>query len=199
MLAPFIPGLTDHELPSLIEAVAAAGAESAGMILLRLPLTVQPVFLDWLQTHAPEKREKIESLIRSTRGGQLNQSQFGQRFRGTGAIADQIHRPSESSPKSPNSTDRGLLWTTVSSNPLSRSQGSCGSSDLILATVAMVDAAELASARNQFQSKLSRVDVVPAGAVVALYVTVRRDFGLAWRRAAVGAFEFSGLGRSAGG
>ena len=92
MLAPIIPGLTDSELPKLIEAVADAGAESAGMILLRLPLTVQPVFLDWLQTHAPEKREKIESLIRSTRDGQLNQSQFGQRFRGTGAIADQIQQ-----------------------------------------------------------------------------------------------------------
>jgi DNA repair photolyase len=92
MLAPIIPGLTDSELPRLIEAVADAGAESAGMILLRLPLTVQPVFLDWLQTHAPEKREKIESLIRSTRDGKLNQSQFGQRFQGTGAIADQIQQ-----------------------------------------------------------------------------------------------------------
>lgn len=92
MLSPIIPGLTDHELPNLIAAVADAGAESAGLILLRLPLTVQPVFLDWLDTHAPEKREKIESLIRSTRDGQLNHSQFGQRFRGTGAIADQIQQ-----------------------------------------------------------------------------------------------------------
>ena len=92
MLSPIIPGLTDHELPQLISAVAEAGVESAGLILLRLPLTVQPVFLDWLETHAPEKREKIESLIRATRDGKLNQSEFGQRFRGTGAIADQIQQ-----------------------------------------------------------------------------------------------------------
>ena len=62
------------------------------MLLLRLPLTVRPVFLDWLATHALEKREKIESLIRSTREGQLNQSKFGQRFRGTGPIAEQIQQ-----------------------------------------------------------------------------------------------------------
>ena len=92
MLAPIIPGLTDHELPNLVAAVAEAGAESAGLILLRLPLTVRPVFLDWMAQHAPEKRGKIEALIRSTRDGQLNQSKFGQRFRGTGPIADQIQQ-----------------------------------------------------------------------------------------------------------
>ena len=92
MLAPIIPGLTDHELPSLIAAVADAGVESAGLILLRLPLTVKPVFLDWLATHAPDKKEKIESLIRATRDGQLNQSEFGQRFKGTGPIAEQIQQ-----------------------------------------------------------------------------------------------------------
>lgn len=92
MLSPIIPGLTDSELPKLIEAVAEAGAETAGCLLLRLPLTVQPVFLDWLATHAPEKREKIEGLIRSTRDGKLNHSEFGTRFKGTGAIADQIQQ-----------------------------------------------------------------------------------------------------------
>ncbi|RLS53506.1 MAG: PA0069 family radical SAM protein [Planctomycetota bacterium] len=92
MLAPIIPGLTDIELPRLVEAVADAGAESAGCLLLRLPLTVQPVFMDWLAVNAPEKREKIERLIRSTRDGGLNHATFGTRFRGTGAIADQIQQ-----------------------------------------------------------------------------------------------------------
>jgi len=48
MVAPVIPGLTDHEMPRILEAAAEAGATSAGYTLLRLPLAVRPIFLDWL-------------------------------------------------------------------------------------------------------------------------------------------------------
>lgn len=90
MAAPVIPGLTDHELPGLLKAAADAGATSAGYILLRLPLTVQPVFLDWLQRTQPTKAERVESAIRSTRDGGLNHSEFRTRFRGHGLLAEQI-------------------------------------------------------------------------------------------------------------
>ena len=90
MVAPVIPGLTDSELPAILQAAAEHGARSAGYILLRLPLTVEPVFTEWLQRTQPHLQEKILSRIRSTRKGELSQSDFGVRMRGEGEIADQI-------------------------------------------------------------------------------------------------------------
>lgn len=92
LIAPVIPGLTDHEIPGILKAAKDAGAASAGYILLRLPLTVEPVFLEWLERTQPEKKAKIESRIRSTRGGKLYESEFGVRMKGRGEIAEQIRR-----------------------------------------------------------------------------------------------------------
>lgn len=92
MTAPIIPGLNDRELPALLKAGAEAGARSAAYTLVRLPLTVKPVFLDWLDRNLPDSRERIEHLIRETHGGKLNSSQFGERMRGRGEIAQQIRR-----------------------------------------------------------------------------------------------------------
>ncbi|HWB09568.1 MAG TPA: PA0069 family radical SAM protein [Pirellulales bacterium] len=92
MVAPVIPGLTDHEMPAILEAAQEAGAKSAGYVLLRLPLTVVPVFQAWLSENYPDKSQRIESLIRSTRAGSLYQPEFGLRQRGAGDYADQIGR-----------------------------------------------------------------------------------------------------------
>lgn len=91
MIAPIIPGLTDHEIPAILDAAARHGARSAGRILLRLPLEVKEVFLDWLDTHAPGKKARVLDRIREMRGGALNVSDWGKRFRGEGVFADQIH------------------------------------------------------------------------------------------------------------
>lgn len=90
MVAPIIPGLNDSEIPAILQAAREAGAVTARYILLRLPLTVRPVFTDWLAKALPTKKDKIESLIRQCRGGELNDSQFGRRQRGEGPIAEQI-------------------------------------------------------------------------------------------------------------
>lgn len=90
MVAPIVPGLTDTETPAILKAAADAGARTASYVLLRLPLTVNPVFLDWLHRTQPTKADKVESLIRSTRDGGLNDAKFGRRMRGTGVLADQI-------------------------------------------------------------------------------------------------------------
>lgn len=90
MVAPVIPGLNDQEIPNILSAARDAGATTASYILLRLPLTVEPVFRDWLSRNAALKQDRIESLIRSTREGQLSDSRFGTRMRGTGAYAQQI-------------------------------------------------------------------------------------------------------------
>jgi DNA repair photolyase len=90
MLAPIVPGLTDHEIPSLIEAAVKAGAKSAGYVPLRLPYAVAPMFEQWLQTHFPNRKEKVLNRIRSLRGGKLYDSQFGKRMSGEGIFAEQI-------------------------------------------------------------------------------------------------------------
>ena len=92
MVAPVIPGLNDSEIPAILKAASEAGAMSAGYVLLRLPLTVRPVFQEWLARTQPSLQEKVESRIRACRGGDLNDSDFSQRMRGTGLIAEQIRQ-----------------------------------------------------------------------------------------------------------
>jgi DNA repair photolyase len=90
MVAPVIPGLNESEMPAILDEAHQAGASAASYLLLRLPLTVEPVFFEWLERVFPEKRKRVESLIRQTRDGKLNCSEFGQRMRGTGCMADQV-------------------------------------------------------------------------------------------------------------
>jgi DNA repair photolyase len=88
MAAPMIPGLNDHELESILTAARDAGARTASFILLRLPLDVQELFQDWLATHYPDRAERVLSLIRQTRHGDLDSGRFGERMRGTGPVAE---------------------------------------------------------------------------------------------------------------
>lgn len=90
MVAPVIPGLNDCEIPAILKAAQAAGAQAAGMILLRLPLTVRPVFEEWIHRVRPDKAEMVLGRIRQTRDGKYNSSAFGQRMTGTGLLAEQI-------------------------------------------------------------------------------------------------------------
>lgn len=92
LVAPVIPGLTDHEIPGILQAARDAGAVSASYILLRLPLTVEPVFLEWLARAQPDKKAKVESRIRATRGGKMYEGTFGVRMKGRGEIAEQIRK-----------------------------------------------------------------------------------------------------------
>src|SRR6266568_7224941 len=90
LLAPVIPGLTDHEIPSLVEAAAKAGARSAGYVMLRLPHAVAPLFEQWLAAHFPDRKDKVLNRLRAIRHGKLYESAFGERMRGEGIFADQI-------------------------------------------------------------------------------------------------------------
>lgn len=92
MVAPVIPGLTDHEMPAILSAAVKAGAKFAGHVVLRLPYAVAPLFEDWLGRHFPDRKDKVLNRIRSIRGGKLNDAQFGSRMRGEGIFADQIHQ-----------------------------------------------------------------------------------------------------------
>lgn len=88
MVAPLIPGLTDHEMPSILEAAAGAGARFAGYVLLRLPLGLAGLFENWLAQHYPDRKEKVLGRLRDLRQGKLNDSKFGRRMRGEGTFAD---------------------------------------------------------------------------------------------------------------
>ncbi|HWX41631.1 MAG TPA: radical SAM protein, partial [Blastocatellia bacterium] len=90
MVAPVIPGLTDHEIPSIVSAAAAAGARQAGYTVVRLPYAVAELFEQWLTEHMPDRKKKILSHIRDIRGGKLNDPEFKSRMRGEGIYAEQI-------------------------------------------------------------------------------------------------------------
>ncbi len=92
MTAPIIPGLNDSELPNLLAAARDHGAMAAGYTLVRLPLTVAPVFEEWLRRTQPSQAEKILGRIRESRDGALNSTDFGARVKGSGLIAEQIQQ-----------------------------------------------------------------------------------------------------------
>jgi DNA repair photolyase len=89
-VAPVIPGLNDHEIPAIVSAAAAAGAGWAAYILLRLPHGVKELFERWLEDHRPDRKRRVLSHIRETRGGKLSDPRFGSRMRGEGLYAEQI-------------------------------------------------------------------------------------------------------------
>lgn len=91
-VAPVIPGLTDHEIPRILEAAADAGAGGAGYIMLRLPHGVASLFERWLEQHFPERRAKVLNRMRALRGGELYESRFGVRMRGRGPFARGVGR-----------------------------------------------------------------------------------------------------------
>ncbi|MFI4859878.1 MAG: PA0069 family radical SAM protein [Phycisphaerales bacterium JB063] len=91
-IAPVIPGLTDTEVPRILEAIADAGAKRVSWVLLRLPYQVKDLFLDWLQRNVhPDRARKVESLIRQSRGGKLYDASKN-RGRGEGHLAAQIRQ-----------------------------------------------------------------------------------------------------------
>jgi len=89
-LAPIIPGLNDHEIPRLLAALSEAGAQWAQLLILRLPLATRELFDAWLQSHFPERREKVLRRLRAMRSGRLQESRFGLRMRGSGPFYAQI-------------------------------------------------------------------------------------------------------------
>ncbi len=92
MTAPIIPGLTDQEIPKLIEAAARHGASCAGYTIVRLNGAIGPLFEDWIRKNYPDRADKVLNQIRECHGGQLNDSRFGTRMSGEGKYAEQIRQ-----------------------------------------------------------------------------------------------------------
>ena len=92
MVAPIIPGLTDHETEAILEAAAENGAWRAVYTLLRMPHEIKDLFRNWLVHHEPLKADRVLSLHRQCRGGRLNDPRFGHRMRGEGSYAALIEK-----------------------------------------------------------------------------------------------------------
>lgn len=92
MLAPVIPGLTDHEIEAILHAAREAGAQTAWWSLLRLPHEVHALFEDWLARHRPNHAARVMRQLSEMRGGRANDPRFGSRFRGSGPMAALLSR-----------------------------------------------------------------------------------------------------------
>ena len=90
--SPLIPALTDHELESILESAAAAGATSASSIPLRLPGEVTPLFTAWLEEHAPDRAARVMNRVRELHGGRDYDPSFGRRMQGQGVWAQLVRR-----------------------------------------------------------------------------------------------------------
>lgn len=87
IISPVIPGLTDHEVPAILERARRAGASFAAFTMLRLPHGVAALFEAWLEEHLPARKDKVLGRLRQLRGGCLTDSRFGHRMSGEGAFA----------------------------------------------------------------------------------------------------------------
>ncbi|NWG46995.1 MAG: PA0069 family radical SAM protein [Alphaproteobacteria bacterium] len=90
MVAPVIPGLTDHEIEAILQAAREAGAVRAAYICLRLPLEVKDLFGDWLEAVLPGRAAKVRAAVRQIHGGRDYDPRWGTRMAGEGPIAELI-------------------------------------------------------------------------------------------------------------
>ena len=88
--APVIPGLNDHELEAVLESARAAGAVSAGYVVLRLPREIKDLFREWLDAEEPGRARRVMSLVRQMRHGRDYDVRWGERMRGDGPIAELV-------------------------------------------------------------------------------------------------------------
>jgi DNA repair photolyase len=91
-VAPIIPFITEQEMEQVLSAAIDAGATGAGYTVLRLPHEVNPLFQEWLETHFPDRAQRVMNRIRDMRGGEDYKAEFGTRMKGEGLWANMIHQ-----------------------------------------------------------------------------------------------------------
>ena len=91
-IAPVIPGLNEDDIPELLFRAHQAGARTAFATLLRLPGSVESVFLERMAEAFPDRIGKIVNRLREVRGGALTESAFFRRQNGRGTYWDMIEQ-----------------------------------------------------------------------------------------------------------
>jgi DNA repair photolyase len=92
MVAALIPALNDKTMEHVLEAAAAAGANEAAYVIMRLPNELKTLFKEWLAAHYPQRAEHVMSIVRQMRGGRENDPNFGTRMSGTGNYAELMEK-----------------------------------------------------------------------------------------------------------
>ncbi len=92
MVAPVIPAINDSEIEAILEAGFEAGAREAGYVILRLPLEVRDLVVEWLMEHYPGKARHVLTLLREMRGGKDYDARWHERMTGSGPYAALIAR-----------------------------------------------------------------------------------------------------------
>jgi DNA repair photolyase len=86
--SPMIPAINDVELEKILQAAAGAGARYASYVLLRLPLEVRDLFVQWLEQHFPLRAEHVMHRVQEMRGGKDYDANFASRMKGQGLFAE---------------------------------------------------------------------------------------------------------------
>jgi len=90
MMGPMIPGLNEHEMQRIMKAAKENGATFTAYTFIRLNGAIKILFRDWLFKNFPDRADKVWHLVESSHNGQVNDSRFGVRMRGEGAIAQMV-------------------------------------------------------------------------------------------------------------
>lgn len=90
LIAPVIPGLNDRDIPEILTRAAEAGATTSAFVPLRLPGSVEQVFLSRIKKVLPLRAQRIENRLREIRGGRLNDTRFHHRMTGSGTYWESI-------------------------------------------------------------------------------------------------------------
>lgn len=90
MMGPMIPGLNEHEMQRIMKAARDNGATFTAYTFIRLNGAIKFLFRDWLYKNFPDRADKVWHLIEQSHDGKVNDTRFGVRMRGEGAIAQLV-------------------------------------------------------------------------------------------------------------
>ncbi len=123
LVAPIIPAINDAEIEAILTRAAAAGAQEAGYVMLRLPLELRDLFRDWLAVHFPDRVRHVMTLVASTRKGKDYDASWGERMTGTGPFAWMVGRRFETaSARNGYSAERLKLRTDLFRRPAAKGE-----------------------------------------------------------------------------
>lgn len=92
MVSPVVPGLTDHEMESVLTVARDADAVAANWIMLCLPREAGPLFRDWLAEHYPDRASQVMARVREVHGGRDYDPGWSKRMTGQWLYADLIRQ-----------------------------------------------------------------------------------------------------------